>query len=156
LKLGADVVIDPARTSPFKTWEEYAQLSPEEIAKLPPTIVPVAPLKPAAIFECVGVPGVIQSIFEAAPQNAQVVLVGVCMETDQMKPMFASFKELSVQFVLGCTPDEFAQSLDLIASGVVDAPSMITGKIGLDEVAGAFDELASPNRHTKIVVEPWR
>jgi hypothetical protein len=33
---------------------------------------------------------------------------------------------------------------------------MITARIGLDEVAGAFSELASPNRHTKIVVEPWR
>jgi threonine dehydrogenase-like Zn-dependent dehydrogenase len=155
-RLGADVVVDPAATSPFTTWEQHAKLSPEEISRLPATIVPAAPLKPSVIFECVGVPGVIQHIFEQAPQNARVVIVGVCMETDQQKPMFAIFKELSVQYVVGCTPDEFAQSLELIASGKVDAGAMITGTVGLDEVAGAFAELASPNRHTKIVVQPWR
>ncbi len=155
-RLGADVVVDPATTSPFTTWEQHATLSPEEIAGLPATIVPAAPLKPSVIFECVGVPGVIQHIFEQAPQNARVVIVGVCMESDQQKPMFAIFKELSVQYVVGCTPDEFAQSLELIASGKVDAGAMITGTVGLDEVADAFEELASPNRHTKIVVQPWR
>jgi threonine dehydrogenase-like Zn-dependent dehydrogenase len=155
-RLGADVVVDPAATSPFKTWEEHAALTPEEIARLPYSIVPSVPLKPSVIFECVGVPGVIQSIFEAAPQNARVVIVGVCMESDLQKPMFAIFKELSVQYVVGCTPEEFAQSLELIASGRVDAGAMITGTVGLDEVGGAFGELASPNRHTKIVVHPWR
>lgn len=155
-RLGADVVVDPASTSPFKTWEEHAALTPEEIARLPYSIVPSVPLKPSVIFECVGVPGVIQSIFEAAPQNARVVIVGVCMESDLQKPMFAIFKELSVQYVVGCTPEEFGQSLELIASGKVDAGAMITGTVGLDEVAGAFAELASPNRHTKIVVHPWR
>ena len=155
-RLGADVVVDPASTSPFKTWEEHAALTPEEIARQPYTIVPSVPLKPSVIFECVGVPGVIQSIFEAAPQNARVVIVGVCMESDLQKPMFAIFKELSVQYVVGCTPEEFGQSLELIASGKVDAGAMITGTVGLDEVAGAFAELASPNRHTKIVVHPWR
>ena len=28
--------------------------------------------------------------------------------------------------------------------------------IGLDGVKGAFAELGSPERHTKILVEPWR
>lgn len=155
-RLGADVVVDPAATSPFDAWQQQARLSPAEIARLPVSLNPAAPLKPAAIFECVGVPGVIQTIFEAAPQGAKVVIVGVCMESDVQKPMFACFKELSVQYVLGCTPAEFAEALDLIASGRIDAGAMITGLIGLDEVAGAFDALASPDRHTKIVVEPWR
>lgn len=155
-RLGADVVVDPAANSPFKTWEEHARLSESDIASLPVSTVPSAPLKPSVIFECVGVPGVIQSVFEGAPQNARVVIVGVCMESDVQKPMFAIFKELSVQYVVGCDAREFAEALDLIASSKVDAGALITGRVGLDEVAGAFDELASPQRHTKIVVEPWR
>lgn len=156
LKLGADVVVDPAAQSPYKSWEEHAALTPEEIARLPVSLNPATPMKPAVIFECVGVPGIIQSVIEGAPQAARVIVVGVCMETDQQKPMLACYKELSLQYVLGCTPDEFARALDLIASGAVDAGAMITGRIGIGEVAGAFAELASPNRHTKIVVEPWR
>jgi len=33
---------------------------------------------------------------------------------------------------------------------------LITGKVGVEGVAGAFEELASPERHAKILVEPWR
>ena len=156
LRLGADIVVDPSEASPYKTWEEHAKLTPAEAAKLKFSLIPTAPTRPCVIFECVGVPGVMQGILEAAPQSAQVVVVGVCMETDQHKPLFASYKELSMQYVLACTPDEFAQSLALVASGKVDAGAMITGKVGLDEVAAAFDELASPDRHAKVVVEPWR
>jgi len=70
--------------------------------------------------------------------------------------MLGIMKELNVQYVLGYTPDEFAYSLRLIADGQVDAASLVTATIGIDDVAGAFAELANPERHTKIIVEPWR
>jgi len=135
VKMGADIVVDPAKEDPY--------------AKL-------APGKRAAIFECVGVPGLIQQTMEKAPRDARVVVVGVCMESDTIEPMFGIVKELSLQFVLGYTPEEFARSLHLLAEGQVDAPALITGKVGLDGVKGAFAELANPERHTKILVEPWR
>jgi hypothetical protein len=33
---------------------------------------------------------------------------------------------------------------------------LITGRVGLAEVAGAFDALRDPEQHAKILVEPWR
>ncbi|MBN9536546.1 MAG: alcohol dehydrogenase, partial [Alphaproteobacteria bacterium] len=116
----------------------------------------LAPGKRAAVFECVGVPGLIQQIFEKAPKDARIVIVGVCMETDKIEPLFAIFKELNLQFVLGYTPEEFARSLHLLADGKVDANALITGKVGLEGVKGAFEELGNPEKHTKILVEPWR
>ena len=62
------------------------------------------PGKRAAIFECVGVPGILQQMFEKVPRDARVVVVGVCMEPDTIEPMFGIVKELSLQFVLGYTP----------------------------------------------------
>jgi threonine dehydrogenase-like Zn-dependent dehydrogenase len=155
-KLGADIVVDPSKTSPFKTWEEHAGLPPAERAKLGKSLVPNSNMRPAVIFECVGVPNVIQSVIEGAPQSARVVVVGVCMEADRQIPMYACFKELSLQYVLAWTPAEFTKALELIASGAVNVSPMVTGKVGIGEVAGAFAELANPNRHTKILVEPWR
>jgi threonine dehydrogenase-like Zn-dependent dehydrogenase len=35
-RLGADIVVDPARTQPFATWAEHAQMSPEQKAARPP------------------------------------------------------------------------------------------------------------------------
>lgn len=134
-KMGADIVIDPRDESAY--------------AKLPPG-------RRAVIFECVGVPGLLQQVFEAAPRDARIVVAGVCMEPDRIEPLFGIVKELSIQFVLGYTPEEFARCLRLLAEGQVDAEALITGKVGLDGVKGAFEELGNPERHTKILVEPWR
>ena len=101
-------------------------------------------------------PGVIQQIIEGAPRDARIVVVGVCMETDRIEPMFGIIKQLNVQYVLAYTPEEFADSLRLIAEGKVDVASLVTGTVGIDGVAQAFADLANPERHTKIIVEPWR
>ena len=155
-KMGADVVVDPAKTQPYASWAEHAQMSEAEKAARPPMQALLPPLKPALIFECVGVPGVLQQVFEGAPRSARVVVVGVCMETDKSEPMLGIIKELNVQYVLGYTPEEFAYSLRLIAEGQVDAASLVTGRVGIDGVAQAFADLANPEAHTKILVEPWR
>jgi threonine dehydrogenase-like Zn-dependent dehydrogenase len=155
-KMGADVIVDPARAQPYATWVEHAAMSAGEKAARPAFQAHLAALKPALIFECVGVPGLLQQVFEGAPRDARIVVVGVCMESDRNEPMLGIMKELNVQYVLGYTPEEFARSLRLLAEGNVDAPALVTGSVGLDGVAQAFDDLANPEAHTKIIVEPWR
>lgn len=155
-RMGADIVVDPAQTQPYATWAEHAALSPDEIKARPPLQAFLPPLKPALIFECVGIPGLLQQVFESAPRDARIVVVGVCMESDRTEPMLGIMKELSVQYVLGYTPEEFAMALRWIAEGLVDAASLITAEIGIDGVAAAFAELANPERHTKIIIQPWR
>jgi threonine dehydrogenase-like Zn-dependent dehydrogenase len=155
-KLGADVVLDPAHTQPYVTWAEHAAMSDAEKAARPTFQAFLPALRPALIFECVGVPGLIQQVFEGAPRDARIVVVGVCMETDRTEPMLGIGKELNVQYVLGYTPDEFARSLRLIAEGEFDAALLVTAKVGIDGVAQAFADLANPEAHTKIIVEPWR
>jgi threonine dehydrogenase-like Zn-dependent dehydrogenase len=159
-KMGADVVVDPAQSqpyaSPYAAWAEHAVMSEAEKAARPPFQAYWPALKPALIFECVGVPGLLQQVFEGAPRDGRIVVVGVCMETDRSEPMLGVLKELNVQYVLGYTPDEFAGSLRLLAEGEVDAAALVTGRVGIDGVAKAFDDLANPEAHTKIIVEPWR
>jgi threonine dehydrogenase-like Zn-dependent dehydrogenase len=155
-KMGADIVVDPARSKLYATWAEHAQMSPEEKAARPPLQALLPALKPALIFECVGIPGLIQQVFEGAPRDARIVVVGVCMETDRSEPMLGVMKELNVQYVLGYTPEEFAYSLRLIAEGEVDAASLVTARVGIEGVAQAFADLANPEAHTKIIIESWR
>jgi threonine dehydrogenase-like Zn-dependent dehydrogenase len=78
------------------------------------------------------------------------------MEPDKVEPMFGISKELNVQFVLGYTAEEFARALRLIADGEVAAAALITGTVGVEGVRDAFEQLGNPERHTKILVEPWR
>ena len=53
-------------------------------------------------------------------------------------------------------PAAIAASLRLIAEGEVDAAAMVTATVGIGGVAQAFADLANPEAHTKIIVEPWR
>jgi len=153
-KLGADVVVDPARSQPYATWAEHAQMSPEQKAARPPLQAMLPALKPALIFECVGIPGLLQQVFEGAPRDARIVVVGVCMESDQFEPFFGIVKQINLQFVLAYDPAEFTDCLRAIAEGDIDVAPMITGEVGLDGVGAAFDDLAHPDAHCKILVTP--
>jgi threonine dehydrogenase-like Zn-dependent dehydrogenase len=154
-QMGADFVVDPREKSPYDSWKELAAYTdPATAPKLPPWL-PGPALRPAVIFECVGVPGVIEAVMAAAPSNGRIIVVGVCMERDQIEPLTGISKELNIQFVLGYSPDEFAATLRHLAEGRVNGDPLITGKVGVDGVAKAFEDLASPETHAKILVEPW-
>jgi threonine dehydrogenase-like Zn-dependent dehydrogenase len=154
--MGADVVIDPAAISPWSSWREAAVYRDASRAPaLPPWIAGPA-VRPAVVFECVGVPGVLDQIMAAAPRGSRIVVVGVCMEADTIHPMLGIGKELNLQFVLGYTPDEFAATLRHIAEGAIPAAPLVTGHVGIEGVAQAFVDLGSPERHAKILVQPGR
>jgi threonine dehydrogenase-like Zn-dependent dehydrogenase len=80
----------------------------------------------------------------------------VCLEMDHARPLIAINKELSVQYVLGYTLDEFGQTLRNIADGSFDVAPLITARVGLDAVASSFEALRDPEQHAKILVEPSR
>jgi len=153
--LGADVVVDPAERSPYESWRDVALWKGDDA---PPHLpwFPGPALRPAVVFECVGVPGVIHQIMAAAPVHARIVVVGVCMESDRIEPTHGINKELNVQFVLGYSPEEFARTLYTLAEGKIPVEPLITGSVGIDGVPRAFEDLASPERHAKILVEPQR
>jgi threonine dehydrogenase-like Zn-dependent dehydrogenase len=154
--LGADLVVDPAQSTPWQSWREAAVWRDTSRAPVLPPWIAGPPRRPAVVFECVGVPGVLDQIMAAAPRGTRIIVVSVCMEADTIYPMLGISKELNLQFVLGYTPDEFAATLDHIAEGRIPVAPLITGKVGVEAVARAFEALASPERHAKILVEPWR
>jgi threonine dehydrogenase-like Zn-dependent dehydrogenase len=106
------------------------------------------------IFEAVGVPGMIDQAMRDAPKDAQIMVVGVCMEPDSIRPMRGIGKELTIRFALGYDPMEFGASLHSIAEGAIDVTPLITGSVGIDGVPQAFEDLADPEAHAKILVEP--
>jgi threonine dehydrogenase-like Zn-dependent dehydrogenase len=110
--------------------------------------------RPLVAFEAVGVPGMLQQLLRDLPPGTTVAVVGVCMERDEILPFFAIAKELSMHFALAYGADEFAGALRSLAEGEIDVSPMITGTVDLDGVPGAFEALARPDEHVKILVEP--
>jgi len=152
--LGADVIIDPAKESPHMRWEDFGVPRSRAAQSMMQTMG--KRFGRPVIFECVGSPGVLQSLIEAAPTGAQIVVAGVCMETDRIEPAIAVTKEIELTFVFAYTPAEFAATLTDLAEGRIVTEGLVTGKVGLDEVAAAFVALRDPEAHVKILVEPGR
>jgi threonine dehydrogenase-like Zn-dependent dehydrogenase len=171
---GADAVIDPAEDSPYEAAQGHGHLdnAPEGLdlavgamEKLRRVPVPwhhiwraaeALGAKPKApvIFECVGVPGIIDQIISGAPLFSRVVVVGVCMGADRIHPAMAINKEIDLRFVLGYSPLEFRDTLQMLAEGKVDPSPLVTGVVGLDGVDSAFDALGDPEAHAKILIDP--
>jgi threonine dehydrogenase-like Zn-dependent dehydrogenase len=171
---GAEVVVDPAEASPFSAVDgrghvvdipaalELAVGTREKLGRLPvgwwhawrlAERLGAAPKHPV-IFECVGVPGMIESIVDGAPLFSRVVVVGVCVGPDRFEPAMAINKEIDLRFVIGYTPLEFRDTLHMLAEGDVDPRPLITGGVGLEGVEAAFTALADPERHAKILIDP--
>ena len=112
--------------------------------------------KRAVIYECVGVPGVLQGLIEGAPPGSQIIVAGVCMAPDKIEPSLCINKQLDFRFVLGYSPEEFAGTLRSIAEGVIDVRPVLSEVVGLDGVAAAFQALADPETRCKVVVDPRR
>jgi threonine dehydrogenase-like Zn-dependent dehydrogenase len=106
------------------------------------------------VFECVGAPGILQSIIDGAPLFSRVMVVGVCMQPDRIEPAVALQKEIDLRFVFGHSPLEYRQTLHMIADGKVACAPMITGVVGLPGVEDAFDALGDAERHAKILIDP--
>jgi threonine dehydrogenase-like Zn-dependent dehydrogenase len=106
------------------------------------------------IFECVGAPGVIESIIDGAPLFSRVVVAGVCVGPDRFTPAMAINKEIDLRFVFAYSPLEFRDTLHMLADGKVDPGPMITGTVGLAGVDSAFKALGTPENHAKILIDP--
>jgi hypothetical protein len=89
-----------------------------------------------------------------APKDARILVVGVCMQEDRIHPMLGIGRELNIQFALAYEPHEFAAALGSIAEGAIDLAPLITGTVDIDGVPAAFEDLADPQYHAKIMVEP--
>ena len=171
---GADIVVDPGSSSPYAAKPDKAHLTNapdafelavgtrEKLERVPGgwwnawrlgEALGAGPKHPV-VFECVGVPGVIESIIEDAPLFSRVVVVGVCVGEDRFTPAMAINKEIDLRFVLGYTPLEFRDTLHALADGKLDPRPLITGTVGLDGVAAAFEALGDPERHAKILIDP--
>jgi (R,R)-butanediol dehydrogenase/meso-butanediol dehydrogenase/diacetyl reductase len=134
--LGATAAIDPAK-------EDVAEVFSKK-AGGPPDV----------IFECVGVPGMIQKCVDLSKPFGRIVVVGVCMVEDAMTPISAIFKEVNIHYVLGYGRPDWRLVLDLLDAGRVDPRPMITDTVTLDQLPQAFEALRKPTTQIKVMVRP--
>ena len=135
--LGAAEVVDPNEEGLVDAWRR------------------VDGRRPLVAFEAVGVPGMIQQLLQRrAPRHAGRCGRGVHGARPRSCPSSPSPRSCRCTSPWRTAPDEFAGALRAMAEGEIDASPMITGSVDLDGVPGAFEDLARPDEHVKILVEP--
>ena len=139
---------------------ELAVAMGAHIALDPREVSPYAPL-PAfdgrqvnLIYECVGRPGMLQQLIEAAPFDGRIVMGGYCMEPEQLYVFAAQNKRLNIQFAGGEEPQDMQAALRGIADGTIDVSRWLGGRVGLSGVAHAIATMADLGAPVRTVVDP--
>ena len=136
-KFGASDVIDPAN---------------QEVG---PRFAAVTGGPPDVIFECVGVPGLLQECISLVRPRGQVVVVGVCMQPDTIRPGLAVIKEIAVQFVVAYEKQDFVFGLEMLGRERIASLEMVTDIVDFDDFSAAFEALKHPTTQCKVLLEPW-
>ena len=134
-RLGATEVINPGAKDPAERMRELTGRGPD------------------LVFECIGVKSTLESAIRMVSTLGRVVVLGVCMEPDQITPVRCIFKEVSLNFVLGYNDVEFQETIDALAAGKIDPRPMVTDVINVDQVPAMFQALRKPASRAKVIVE---
>ncbi|MEM1132130.1 MAG: zinc-binding dehydrogenase [Pseudomonadota bacterium] len=108
------------------------------------------------VYENTGAPGMLGNLVLEAPQAAHITMTGIPAGEESFVPMMAISKELSMSFVIYYSPEEFAEALGMIGAGQFNWQALHTGTVGLDGISQAFTNLADPELHAKILIDPWQ
>jgi threonine dehydrogenase-like Zn-dependent dehydrogenase len=137
LRMGAAIALHPDEGDPVATWRSEA-----------------GPDAALVAWECTGKPGLINRLMHIVPPQTRIMVDGSCMVDDTIRPVIGTYKGLLIDFGNGPTNEAYETSLARLVAGSVDARELITAEVGLNDVGQAFDWLANPNDHGKIIVRP--
>ncbi len=136
LQMGADIVIDPSKESPFAAHSGTGNKPPN------------------VIFECVGAPGLLDQIFKKAVWRSRIFVAGVCAKTDHICSPAAHTKGLQVLFGGGENAEDIDTAIRLLDEGKVDLTPWLAKEIGLSQVGECLRAMADPASGVRTVVDP--
>jgi (R,R)-butanediol dehydrogenase/meso-butanediol dehydrogenase/diacetyl reductase len=109
---------------------------------------------PSVVFECSGRPGLIEQAIELTAVEGRVVVVGICPQNDEIFPFWAMSKELDLRFAIYYGREDFTDTLDALEAHRLDARSMVTETISLEELPDRFAQLERDPNAGKVIVRP--
>ncbi len=136
LKMGAHIAVDPREISPYASLPDFGNRQVN------------------LIYECVGLPGMLQQLVEAAPFDGRIVMGGYCMEEERMFVFAAQNKRLNIQFAGGEEPQDMDLALRSIADGAIDVTPWLGQRIGLGGVADAIANMSGPDSPVRTIIDP--
>jgi (R,R)-butanediol dehydrogenase/meso-butanediol dehydrogenase/diacetyl reductase len=110
--------------------------------------------KPDIVFECVGVPGLIEQAVSQVRNRGTILLLGLCTRPDTVNTFAMLSKEVRLVTSAFFTRQDYEDALDALAAGAPQPQMMVTGTVTLDEVPASFEALKKRTDQCKVLIAP--
>jgi (R,R)-butanediol dehydrogenase/meso-butanediol dehydrogenase/diacetyl reductase len=106
------------------------------------------------VFECTGVPALVQASIDLVRPRGTVTIVALYDERATIDPMVLLHKEATIVAGAMVTPEDFADSLELLRSGRAVGEPLITHREKLADLPAAFELQCDKDATIKVMVSP--
>jgi (R,R)-butanediol dehydrogenase/meso-butanediol dehydrogenase/diacetyl reductase len=110
---------------------------------------------PDVVFECVGMPNILQKCIEQVRRQGLVVSLGFCTQPDAIVPAKAMMKDITLRFSVTYDLSDFQACADALERDADRARAMVTQTASLAEFADVFEALREGGNQCKVLLDPW-
>ena len=106
------------------------------------------------VFECVGIPGLIEQAVSQVRNRGTILLLGLCTKPDSFNSFAMLSKEVKLVTSAFFTRQEFEAALDALAAGAIEPRLLVTDTISLRDTPAIFESLKSRTGQCKVLIAP--
>jgi (R,R)-butanediol dehydrogenase/meso-butanediol dehydrogenase/diacetyl reductase len=106
------------------------------------------------VFECVGIPGLIDQAVKQVRNRGTILLLGLCTRPDTINSFAMLSKEVRLVTSAFFTRPEYEAALDVMAEGALEPRLLVTDTIPLDATPAVFETLKRRSGQCKVLIAP--
>jgi (R,R)-butanediol dehydrogenase / meso-butanediol dehydrogenase / diacetyl reductase len=106
------------------------------------------------VFECVGMPGLIEQAVSQVRNRGTILLLGLCTRPDTFNSFAMLQKEVRLITSAFFTRGEFEAALDVLDAGAAEPRHLVTGTISLEDTPARFEALRQRTHDCKVLIAP--
>lgn len=106
------------------------------------------------VFECVGIPGLIEQAVSQVRNRGTILLLGLCTRPDTFNSFAMLSKEVRLVTSAFFTQQEYQATLDALEQGAMEPRLLVTDTITLDATPEIFEQLKHRTSQCKVLIAP--
>jgi (R,R)-butanediol dehydrogenase/meso-butanediol dehydrogenase/diacetyl reductase len=106
------------------------------------------------VFECVGIPGLIEQAVGQVRARGTILLLGLCTKPDTFNSFAMLSKEVRLVTSAFFTRQEYEEALDVLNAGAAEPRLLVTDTISLNDTPQRFEALRKRTHDCKILIAP--
>jgi (R,R)-butanediol dehydrogenase / meso-butanediol dehydrogenase / diacetyl reductase len=106
------------------------------------------------VFECVGLPGLIEQAVSQVANRGTILLLGLCTKPDTLNSFAMLSKEVRLITSAFFTRGEYEAALDVLDAGAAEPRMLVTDTISLADTPERFEALKKRTHDCKVLINP--